>query len=465
MCIFGLWRRDGLAKATRKRCDIPSSSVRTEVAGIPGHWSTMGTATGSEVGSEPPYYVKGAALGIPAILVGLQVSAWITFFLFPRVILTRADFRDIYTSAYMVRSGYSHQLYDYDTQKRFQDELVSARSSLLPFDHLPYETLLFVPFAVLPYKSAYFTFMSCNFALLAVLFRVFLPFLSQLRATWFLLPVGIFAGFFPVTITLMLGQDSILMLGLFSFAILLLRRDRELAAGMLVGLGFFKFQMVLPIAFLFLMWRRWRFFAGFSVSAFAVTAISFLMIGLTGMRAYLSLLISMSIKGDQFADQFKSRLGTIAMPNLRGLVSTVTSSHIPGSWAQILTVGLSLLVMLWVAFAAPASRRGPDGLLLAVTAAAVVSYHMLIQDLTVLLIPIAVTLERFIESEETDDEKGRWTLRAATLLLLSPSFVFLLSEYFCLTALPLCFFLFVLMKQPIGRPLFPEFSPPQVDSA
>ena len=418
-------------------------------------------ATARAAGSEPPFYVKGAALGIPAVLVGLQVSAWITLFLFPSVILTRADFRDIYTSGYMVRSGYVRQLYNYDTQKRFQDELVSPRTSLLPFDHLPYETLLFAPFSLLPYKSAYFAFMACNLALLGLLFRVFHPFLANLRATWFLLPAGVFAGFFPVTITLMLGQDSILMLALFSFAMLLLCRDRELTAGILVGLCFFKFQMVLPIAFLFLMWRRWRFFAGFSMSAMAVTVVSFLMIGKTGMRAYLNLLIAMSLKGDQFASQFKSELGTIAMPNLRGLISVVTGSHISGWGAQVLTLGVSILVMLWIAFAAPISRRGPDGLLLAITAAAVVSYHMLIQDLTILLIPIALTLERFIESEAAEDAKGHWMLRASTLLLLAPSFVFIWSKYFCLTALPLCLFLVALMRQPVGCHLFPERSPSQ----
>src|SRR5262245_17712940 len=83
---------------------------------------------------EPPYYVKALAMGIPAILIGVQISAWIIFLSFPDAIWIRADFRDIYTSGYMVRSGYAHQLYDLEVQRQFQNQLVSERTSLLAFD-------------------------------------------------------------------------------------------------------------------------------------------------------------------------------------------------------------------------------------------------------------------------------------------------------------------------------------------
>src|SRR5215470_6271161 len=131
-----------------------------------------------------PYYLKALAMGIPAILIGVQISAWIVFLSFPDAIWTRADFRDIYTSGYMVHSGYAHQLYDLEVQRQFQNQLVSERTSLLAFDHLAYETFMFVPFSYLPYPIAYFLFMGWNAALFVLSFSVIRPFLQGLSAVW-----------------------------------------------------------------------------------------------------------------------------------------------------------------------------------------------------------------------------------------------------------------------------------------
>src|SRR5712691_4818469 len=93
-----------------------------------------------------PYYVRGLSLG------------------------GRADFRQLYTAGFMVRSGYARQLYDYDSQHRFQNALVSPADIALPFNHLSYETLLFAPFSLLPFRSAYFALLATNLALLALCF-------------------------------------------------------------------------------------------------------------------------------------------------------------------------------------------------------------------------------------------------------------------------------------------------------
>src|SRR5437773_7577505 len=81
------------------------------------------SATSRSLTSDTPYYVKALTLGIPAILIGIQLAGWVGFF---RVIVDgHADFRQLYIAGYMVRTGHSHQLYDYNAQKRFQDALVS----------------------------------------------------------------------------------------------------------------------------------------------------------------------------------------------------------------------------------------------------------------------------------------------------------------------------------------------------
>src|SRR5712692_5272417 len=183
---------------------------------------------------DPPYYVKGLALGIPAILLGLQISGWL-FFL-PGALHGYADFRHLYTAGFMVRSGHAHELYDYDTQKSFQDALVSREEIAMPFNHLAYEALLFIPFSLLPYRTAYCAFLAVNLVLLAISFRLLRPRLDNLARVWQWLPVGIFLGFLPIAAALMHGQDSILLLTLLAAAMVSLGQGRELTAGVLVGL-------------------------------------------------------------------------------------------------------------------------------------------------------------------------------------------------------------------------------------
>jgi hypothetical protein len=409
---------------------------------IPLEVRTGGRVDRVVAGNETPYYLTAVAMAIPAILIGIQISTWIIFLSFPDAIWTRADFRDIYTSGYMVRSGYAHQLYDHEVQRQFQNQLVSERTSLLAFDHLAYETFVFVPFSYLPYPVAYFVFMAWNAALFVLSFVVIKPFLPGLSVLWKLLPIGIFLGFLPITIALMLGQDSILILALFSLATVLLRKNRDLTAGALVGLAFFKFQIVIPLAFLFLVWRRWRVFAGICLSAVVATAASCLLVGLSGMHNYLKLLTSMS--GD--AAHYQYGLITIAMPNLRGLISALIEGAVPMRVSQAITLSISMLLILWVGFAGRMASRGRAALPIAITAATLVSYHTLMQDLSMLLIPISLALERCVGANLWNRASERLKCYAAAIVLIVPSVAFLFTRYFCITALPVVFLLITLMR-------------------
>src|SRR5262249_9103673 len=92
-------------------------------------------------------------------------------------------------------------------------------------------------------------------------------------------------------------------------------------------------------------------------------------------------------------------------------------------------------------------RRGPDALLIAITVATLVSYHILIQDLSMLLIPISLTLERCIGGNLWNEVRERQACYAAALLLVAPSLAFLFTRYFCITALPLGFLLLTLVRR------------------
>lgn len=398
----------------------------------------------SGVKPDVPYYVKGLALGIPAILLGLQLAGWIAYV--PVITHGHSDFRQLYAAGYMLRTGHARELYDYQTEKIFQDALVSPEEIALPFNHLAYEALLYAPFSLFRYQLAYFAFLTFNLALLATSFLMLRSYMGKLAQVLSWLPAATFLCFLPITAALMQGQDSIVLMILLIAATVQLDRGQEITAGIFVGLALFKFQIVLPIAFLFLAWRRWRFCAGFMISATTVAGVSLLLVGFAQVRAYVQLLTSMSAVFSG-GDQFMYAIYPNRMANLRGLVFGMTGTHASVSWIRTVTFVLSAGVLLWVAWRAPA-KRGMDALLVAITASSLVSYHLLIHDMSVLLIPIAIILNRFIEAEATGDAYGRLAARTAALMFVAPLCISFAPDHFYLVSLPLCTFLYAQIRGP-----------------
>src|ERR1700758_3100214 len=88
------------------------------------------------------------ARSIAAILLGVQLASWIAFL--PIALKGHADFRQLYTSGFMLWSGNRHNLYDFAIQKSIQDSVVSPELNALPFNHLAYEAILFAPLSLMP---------------------------------------------------------------------------------------------------------------------------------------------------------------------------------------------------------------------------------------------------------------------------------------------------------------------------
>ena len=391
----------------------------------------------------PPYYVKGLALGIPAILLGLQISGWLFFI--PVIMHGHNDFRQLYTGGYMLRLGYGHQLYDYDAQKAFEDKLVSPEQIALPINHLAYEELLFVPLSLLNFRAAYLAFLGINIVLLGISFRVLQPWMDNLAAVLKSLPAAMFLVFIPVAVALMQGQDSVLLLALLAAAAVSLDRGKDLAAGIFVGLGLFKFQLVIPIALLFLVWRRWRFSAGFALSSIAAGSLSLWLVGFAQIQLYIRSLHSMSIVLNSAVDQYKYAIVPSSMPNLRGLIFGLGHNQLSPSWLQAITIASSVFVLLLVAIRTP--RRWPalDALLVAITTSTVVSYHLLIHDLSILLLPLAVTLNRFINANASRRRDGRLILLTSVLMFVAPAGISFMPHHFYLASLPLLAFLYAII--------------------
>lgn len=311
------------------------------------------------------------------------------------------DFRIFYTAGLMLKRGQGHVLYHDDvqqrTQREFADEVV-RQDGPLPYNHPPFEAVLYVGMAYLSYIHAYLLWLLVNLTLAALSVSLAIPWLPSLGAMFsrwvYLIPLA----FFPVIYALMQGQDSILLLLLYVLAYGALRRRQELRAGIYLGLGLFKFHLVLPFVFILLLKRRWRAGAGVFLAALFDFSVS---LAVAGWKESLSY--------PRYAWRINQMqpLRVIVprnMPNLRGLLSGW--AHLdPGSYAvglAILVVSLAVLVWAsrqWRSWDPFDLQRWNSGFCVAMLAAFLVGYHGYNQDMSMLLLPCLITLDRVLRQE------------------------------------------------------------------
>lgn len=346
-----------------------------------------------------PYYVLAGAMAVSAILVGLELPSWL--FLASPTLALHSDFRVFYTPAYMVRTRQADDIYSFAAIRRNQAERVAADGGAVPFLHPAYETVLFVPLSFLPYRTAYLVFAVVNFAVLGsiyLLLRPRLAGLSHLGPAW-LLP-ALLLGFMPIAFAILAGQDSLFLLLVLVLAFRRLAVN-EFQAGLLLGLGTFRFQVILPIVALFMLWRGWRLVAGWMATSVTMWCASIVITGTTAQVQYIRLL---------------QQMGSISywpmlrrMPNIRALFTACGFGTLP-------VVVLS--VMIFLAIVAIGNKHNSrQRLLLAVTTCGLLTYYLFLHDLSILALPIFASM---------DDAAGaRNWLRLALISAVLPLFAIL----------------------------------------
>lgn len=289
------------------------------------------------------------------------------------------DFRGYYTAGHMLRTHNAGLLYDYPTEQRLQNTLVAPAHFTLLFFAPPFAALPFALLSFAPYLWALLVFGLVNLALLAFAVRVMRPHLRALTARWSPTPTLLFLSFLPVGLTLVMGQLSIALLLIACVAFALLETACPLLAGLVFSVALIKLQIAIPVALLFLLWRRWRFTVGFLLGAAALIAVSAAIIGPSNFPSYIhSITHTSALAGTNL--QSTVGIGPRRMANLYGLFFMLTpTNHL----ATAFTAVASIAVVAWAATRRPSFP-------LALLVALLVSYHLYPCDLTLLLLPLSL---------------------------------------------------------------------------
>jgi len=338
------------------------------------------------------------------------------------------DFRIFYTAGLMLRRGQGHDLYNDDLQLKTQREFVKLPASEirpLPYNHPPFEAILYVPFTYLPYLAAYSLWILLNLFAVGMSIYVMRPWLPALvrEFSWFLFLAPL--AFFPVAYALMQGQDSIMLMALYCLAYIAFRRRQDVQAGVFLGLGLFKFHLVLPFAFVLLLRRRWRAIAGMTISAACELAISCALVGWRELLYYphYAWLVNRTSSWSIIPRN---------MANLRGLFTGWTESVAQRSALELLLLGVSLCLLFWASqYWHPGDFRSSDGwnagFSIVLIATFLVGYHGYNQDLSMVLLPTLLVLDRLAADPARRGDMG---LRVITgVLFFSPVYLVLTFHY------------------------------------
>ncbi len=190
----------------------------------------------------------------------------------------------------------------------------------------PFYAAILKPMAWLPFLTAY-----AVFSLLSLSAYVWFTarFTRECSALPFLSAISI-----PFLADLSAGQDASFMLAILGAAILLMRRkNRDFAAGLVLSLCAFKFHLFLFVPLLLLLKRRWTIVSGGIAGTAALTLLGMLVNGADSMLRWIKVLRDPWINPDAGG-----------MPNIHGLVACLNG----GMRLEAVLIAAVCVVFVWM---------------------------------------------------------------------------------------------------------------------
>jgi hypothetical protein len=240
---------------------------------------------------------------------------------------------------------------------------------------------------------------------------------------------------------LLQGQDSILLVFLFALSFWLWKRGRDDAAGFALAMGLFRPQLALPFVLVAFLAGKWKFVRGFVPGALFVLLVSMWVVGVHGMAEYARILLSQGTLGSASAlsQQWQVRLGL--MPTLRGLLSIVVPASVPANIRNFLLLCGTSVGLLWAVKALRGAKEGAAfdmAFATAVGAIAVVSFHSLPHDFSLMVLPLLIAGSVLASRDRVGDCGNPYTCVTIGFLLFFTGlyFVLIYAEKMGLLALP-----------------------------
>ena len=337
----------------------------------------------------------------------------------------RYDFSSYYVSGWMVRNSDPAKLYDLDEQSRAQ-QAVFQRSETIGLVHPAFEAVLFAPLTHLSYATAYVLWGLLNILL-------WLWFVQSMRQS-VNVPQQPFQylllcfTFFPLWIAFLQGGTSLALVAVYGLVYHQLKRDRDFVGGVILGLGLFRFHLVLPFAAIFALRGKWKFLTGFMTTALCLGFVSFAAVGWEGTLGYIRFLMGMLTNPGH---EMNAIAPFSIMTTLRAFLLALSAGYVSTFWINSISVLASISLIFFTGYRwrrdDQSGRKHQDVLFAAsIGVAMITGVYSLIHDLSVMLVPILLVVP-FALLDET--RRVRQLLTGCVLLLYALPVLLLLLNH------------------------------------
>jgi hypothetical protein len=267
---------------------------------------------------------RARASKILEIIVGIAFLCALEYPFYKTVLAGHNDFSTFYAGAKLARTP---ALYDHQIMRREVRALWPDSGDGEVYLRAPFYAVLLQPLSWMPYRAALIVF-------LCLTIGSFLWFVIRFAKECTYLPV-LAAFSIPIYLNINGGADVPLLLAPLGGFLLLTRRGREFAAGLVLALCAIKLHLFLFVPLLLLFKKRWRTLLGLAVGSLALALLG----GITLVVPWIKVMFSPAITGIPIWKLSPA-------PNIHGLVLALGG----GASVEYFLVGLIAAVFLWLCF-------------------------------------------------------------------------------------------------------------------
>ena len=314
------------------------------------------------------------------------------------------DYPAFYGAGTLVRTGQAAHLYEPGRQARAERSLFGDErgGGYLDFAYPPAFAALYAPLSALDYRTSYVMDTALMVAALVAALWLIRP-MVRVVDEHFVVVVAASITFAPAFRAVTAGQNTALSLLVVAACWRALSDDRDLAAGVCLGLLLVKPQLALVFIALQVISRRWKVLAGVGLGAAALWLASAALAGPTWLGAWWS-----------HAQHFASVDARVNASNAVSWVGSAQAVLGRSSLSTALGWGLGALtaaLVAWIWHSHP--QRVPVGPAVGVAAAGalLISPHTMFYDAGLLVLTAVILVDRL-------GRPGRWALATAWVLAL-----------------------------------------------
>ncbi len=352
---------------------------------------------------------RGRLYILASILVMMATFAvgarsWAGFFLssqeangVPVRLFTHTDYPAIAIASRIVASGRGGQLYNLDVQRQEQDALASegylyqpqGLPLKYPYPYAPFVAVLWTPFAGLSPLVGMALWDLLNLAALVGGLWYLLISLPLAMVTRVLLLLGAITSF-PWIVNLEQGQSSGVVIGALSVGVALLRKEKDLTGGLVLGLLALKTQW-LPFIVLLLVWKlRWRALLGMAATILALLSLTVAIMGTAWIPDFLKV-VDMAQHWDRalLLDPYFSHSLSGGLAALLGAGNDETVRTLMLIVTLLLAIGLALI---WRGRWSLGTLKWDGAIALTLMATIFANLQLNTHDLVLLIVPGALGL-------------------------------------------------------------------------